>query len=210
MMSFLFGNKKPTPLAPSKAIEKLNETVSLLEKRETHLDKQIASLKEQAKNCVQQNNKNRAILFLKKAKLLEKELDSIIGQKFNLETQISALTQAITNTHTITALKASKDSLSGLESKIDPDKVGDTMDEISDNISRLDEVSDAMSRPLGAVMDEDELLKELADMSINETTTAKKEKEKEQIILPDIPDKVFTQNKKEEDELKELDLLMNS
>jgi charged multivesicular body protein 4 len=211
-MNFLFGKKKPAPPAPSKAIDKLHETLVLLEKREAHLDKQIGILKEQAKKYVQEKNKPRALTTLKKSKLLEKEFNSIGGQKLNIEAQISALTQAITNSETMAAMRLGKDTLAGMESKVDPDKVAETMDNISESMARMEEVTDAMARPLGPVTDDDELLQELDSLSLQEELLRKPElpvicKEPE-LVLPSVP---MEKKKEEEDlELRELQVLMNA
>lgn len=194
-MNFLFGKKKHTPPTAPKAIDKLRETLNMLEKRENHLVKQITGLKEQAKVHVHQNNKPRALVFLKRVKLLEKELGSISGQKFNLDSQISTLMLAIINNETITAMKIGRDTLVGMESKMDPDNVADIMDDISENIVKMDEVSETLSRSIGLVVDEDELTAEMDTMLLQDKILDLSK-------LPDVPQSI--QSEKEEQELQVL------
>ena len=206
-MNFLFGKKKPIPPQPSKAIDKLRETLQLLETREAHLEQQINTLKEDAKRYLREKNKPRALNALKKSKLLEKEFDSIEGQKFNLEAQISALTQAITNSETIAAMRLGKETLAGMESKVDADKVAETMEDISDSIAKMEEVTDVMARPIGTITDEDDLLAELNGLSIEQEKPEEKPEEK-LISLPNVP--TDTQEEDEDIELRKLHAVMNA
>lgn len=200
MFSFLFGKKKQS-ISPTKTIDKLRETLNMLEKREVFLEKEISSLKEQATKYLQDKNKTKALNSLKKSKLLEKELESISGQKLNLDIQISSLTQAVTNSETLNAMRIGKETLSALEIKNDPDKVADTIDEISDHMAKLDEITETISRPI-KIMDEDELLDELNELS--------KQKEQDLESLPSswpqVPMKEI--KSKTDEELKELSDIM--
>jgi len=213
-MNFLFGKKKPVSPLPSKAIDKLRETLEILEKRENFLEKQILTLKEQSIKYLNEKNKAKALYFLKKSKLLEKEVESIVGQKLNLETQISALTQAITNSETIQAMKIGRDTLTVLESKFDTNKVSDVMDDLSDNLSKVGEITEVMSRPIGSIVDDDDLLQELTSMSIQDNILSEPNlsdmnhiKKTNSLILPDVPAK---KNDLEDEELRKLETIMNA
>lgn len=201
MLSFLFGKKKTESKNCENTIQKLKETLILLEKRESHLLNEIEKLRKQAIGY-NNKNKNMAILSLKKAKLYEKQYDSISGQKFNIETQISALTQTIINKETINALSMGKNVLNKIGSELDPDKVSDIVDDIGDNMEKIKEVTEAISRPVHDSVDEDELIEELNELTLLE---------KPDILnklpnLPNVPDKVL----EEEKELEKLHIIMNS
>lgn len=208
-MNFFFGKKKNIPPPPSKAIDKLKETLITLEKREAFLEEEIMNLKSQAKECVKNDNKQKAINFLKKVKLLEKEATSISGHKFNLEVQVSALTQAVTNSETINAMRLGRETLSGLDAKLDPDKVADVMDELTENLAKIDEVADAMARPIGIVLDDDALLQELEDLSLKEHTISVP-KVTELPNVPDLPSVPLTKVPSVDDELRELERVMSA
>jgi charged multivesicular body protein 6 len=207
-MNFLFGKKKPTPPQPTKAIDKLREALQLLERRGAHLGQQIDKSKEEAKKYLRENNKTRALNALKRSKLLEKELESIEGQKFNLEAQISALTQAITNSETMAAMRLGKDTLVGMEMKVDADKVAETMEDISESIAKMEEVTDAMARPLGPVTDEDDLLAELDGLSIDQEKP--KEKPLSLPSVPSLPSLPSVPEDEEDVQLRELQAVMNA
>ena len=205
----IFGKKnKPAP-KPSDAIEKLQSTLDMLGKRETHIEKQIDVLKKSAKNILA-SSKPRALALMKRAKLFEKEYDNIVGQKLNLEAQISTLAQAVTNSETITAMRIGKDTLASLEGKLDVDKVSDVMDELAENMNKIEEISEMMSRSVGSsYMDDDELLHELDVMSLEDQSEVPDIKVPKRVDiagqLPNVP--ISTA---EEDELKELEAMMNA
>lgn len=207
MFSFLFGKKSTSP-SPKQTIDKLRETLNMLEKRETFLEREITILRDTSKKYLQENLRTKALNNLKKAKLLEKELESINGQKFNLDIQISALTQAITNSETINAMKIGKNTLSVLETKNDPDKVSETIDDISEQIAKVDEISETMARPIRTVIDEDELLEELNQLSVQKCE--KSNKDIEISDWPEVPqNKLTLKEYKEKKELEELDDLLS-
>lgn len=203
-MNFLFGKKKSVAPAPSKAIDKLRESLEMLEKRETFLETQITLLKGQAVKYLHEKNKTKALSQLKKCKLWEKEIDSISGQKFNLETQISALTQAIVNSETMQAMRMGRETLANLDAKLDPDKVANVMDDLTENLAKVGEVTDAMARPIGPLLDDDELLKELDDLSLEKEVLVTPEPHTTPLDLPNVPDD------QDEEELRKLENIMNA
>lgn len=219
----LFGKKKEAIVKPSQAIAQLQETISTMEKRELFLDKQISSLRQKARDLVKKD-KSKAIFCLKRAKLLEKQLESSMGAKFNLEMQIASLIQALNNTETVSALSTGYKALSALENKIDPDKVSEVMDEITEAMSSVDEVSETISRPIGPVMDDDELLRELESMGLEELeppSLVQPNLARPSLVqpnlarsnLPSVPQTSLSERRQEEiedEELKELERVMNA
>ena len=209
----LFGRKKQNIVQPSIAIHSLQDTIITMEKRELHLEKQIAELSTQAKKAVQAKRKARAIMFLRKKKLLEKQQENIFNTKMTIETQIVALTQALANTEIVSALKKGRDALKGMETKVNPDDVADIVDDMEEQISTVDEVAEVMARPIGSSINEDELLAELeAELAddIDEKLLGTP------VVLPTVPSikpttqqTQQTQQTQEEKELKELEALMS-
>lgn len=194
----LFGKKKQQVVHPTQAISKLQETQTMLEKKECHLDKQITDFKHQATTFIKAGNKIRALYFMKKAKILEKQLQSTFNMKLNLETQIASLMQSITNIETISAIQIGKDAFNSLDKKMDPEKVADVMDDLAENMNKVEEVADVLGQPISSVvLDEDELLEELAEISIQDS-----------FEIPKIP-KIIKKKEDDEKELRELELLMN-
>jgi charged multivesicular body protein 4 len=162
----LFGKNKCTDIPPHQVIQNLRDSLNLLEKRELYLEKRIKDIKIEARSYIK-SNKNKALLLLKKAKLNEKQLISIYGQKDNLDTQILVLEQGITNQNTIKCIKEGKQAIENMTNKCDPDDVGELVDDIASIIDMTDEISTALSQPIGPVYDEDELLSLLDDEENN-------------------------------------------
>jgi charged multivesicular body protein 4 len=160
----LFGNKQSAlpVIPPQKVIQNMKETLRMLEKRETFLEKNIDTFKTEARIYVK-TNKQKAINLLKKAKLNEKQLNSIYGQKENIETQIFSLEQGISNKNTIEAMKQGNKATKLICKKLNPDDIDDLMENISFNIEVTDEITTLMSNPVGQIYDGDDLLSELTE-----------------------------------------------
>lgn len=78
------------------------------------------------------------------------------------------------------AMKQGAKAMKQIHGEYDVDKVEDTMDEIREQVELADEISEAISRPVGnEYVDEDELDQELAELE-NENREAEKEKAKPQ------------------------------
>jgi charged multivesicular body protein 4 len=189
--------KTPSP-SPQKVIQNIRDTLSTLEKRETHLEKRIKSLETEARFFVK-TNKLKALMLLKKAKMNGKQLTSIYGQRNNLEMQIFALEQGINNQNTVLSLKQGKNVLETMSKELDPDDLGELIDDIAVNLDMVDEITTALSTPIGQAYDEDDLLAEF------------EEKEKELVersILSDLPVVPTTKLKSVKTEMDELMAMM--
>lgn len=216
---YLFGRKKKNnPVEPRKAIQTLKDTLATMEKREEYLEKQISNFINQAIKAKKNNRKHRALHFLKKKKLVEKQLTTCFNTKMTLETQIDALIQAVNNTATVNAISQGRNALKTMESKINPNEVSDVVDDLEEQLSMVDEVSDAISRPIGDVYDDDDLLAELdgeifdeqvQKQSIPVSITNKKEMPKEMPKVPTNKPNKLSFTGKENQELRKLKKLMN-
>ena len=201
-MFSIFGKKKNIEVeTPQSAIQSMKKTLEMLEKREKYLEKNIETFKQGAKNVVK-TNKPKAIMLLKKAKMNEKHLMSIYGQKENLETQIFAIEQGITNNDIISSMKSGKIAIDNMSKNLDPDNVGELMDDIAETFQISNEVSDAISRPIGEVYDDDELLKEFDEEFMIQSDMVKTSIQKHNEITPNV--KNIIKQKTEEEELQEL------
>ena len=190
----LFGKSKQEILSPQVVIQNMRETLDTLEKREIHLEKRVNAFKKEAASFVK-TNKPKALELLKKAKMNEKQLLSIYGQKENLETHILVLEQSITNQNIIESLKQGKNAIENMTKKLNPDDVAELVDNISSSIDASEEITTALSQPIGGVAhDEEELLAMLEEETNEEYIDDE--------MFPKIPIKTYT--KTEEDELDEL------
>jgi hypothetical protein len=184
------------------AIFKLKETLALQEKKEEFLEKTIEKLKNDAREQLKQNKKNKAINILKMCKMKEKNLEQLYGIKSNLESQIFALEQALNNEVVIKSIKHGKKALDNFKTSYDVDDTAELMDEINEHMVMSSEIGDILSQPIGGTTyDGDDLLNELREEDDIKVITS----------LPDIKPKTKPIIVEDEDEkaLKELEKEFN-
>jgi charged multivesicular body protein 4 len=156
---FSFFGKKPE-VSPINVIQNMKLTLEMIEKREKFLESNIVKFKNEAKEVLH-TNKPKAITLLKKAKMNEKQLSSLYSQKENLELQIFSIEQGVTNKNIINSMKEGKNIIEQMSKNMDPDNIGELMDDITETFQTSNEVTDAISRPISTTYDDDDLLQEL-------------------------------------------------
>jgi len=160
----LFGKKKTAP-SPKESISKLRETVDMLEKRELFLQKKCDQQTTEAKKFMQQKNKRAALMCLKRKKTYEAQIEKLAGARMTIETQVMTLEGANVNLEAMNAMKMGAASMKTIHRDMNIDRVDDTMEEIREQMDIANEISDAISQPLGGeVYDEDDLLSELEEL----------------------------------------------
>ncbi|OCF30580.1 vacuolar-sorting protein SNF7 [Kwoniella heveanensis CBS 569] len=157
-----FGGKKDTREGARDAIVGLRQQLLMLEKKEEHLNKKIEEEMKKAKANAT-SNKRLAMAALRQKKAHENELDRIAGTRLTLETQVNAIESANLNAETMVAMKKGADALKGIHSNLTAEGVDATMDKIREQMDLTNEISDAISNPvgMGIVLDEDDLKEEL-------------------------------------------------
>ncbi|SCV00508.1 LAMI_0G05512g1_1 [Lachancea mirantina] len=165
MWSYLFGGGTATKGkdAPKKAILDLREHITLLNKKQAHLQTQVSSQEQIARQLLGKSNKTGAKNALKRKKTYESQLAKIEAQIDSMEQQLHSIESANLNLETMRAMKQGASAMKSIHKGMDIDKVDETMDEIREQVELGEEISDAISRPLyaGADVDEDELDEEL-------------------------------------------------
>lgn len=163
MWNYLFGgNKQQKKELPKKAIVELREHIQMLNKKRTHLELQISDQDLLARKYIA-TNKVLAKNALKRKKGYETNLMKIENQIDSLETQLTAIEGANLNLETMKAMKQGAQAMKQIHGEYDVDKVENTMDDIREQVELAEEISDAISRPVGTeYVDEDELDEELA------------------------------------------------
>lgn len=156
-----FSAPKTTPLG---AVEKLKDTLAMLEKREMLLHKKMAAELEKAKDFNRAKNKRAALQCLKKKKLYEQQIEQLQNQQLKLEEQVITLEGSKTTAETFTALKSGAGAMKQLHKETNIDEVDKVMDDINEQTEKMRQVQDALGQPVGyaADLDEDELEEELA------------------------------------------------
>ncbi|XP_033754249.1 charged multivesicular body protein 4c-like isoform X1 [Pecten maximus] len=209
----LFGGKNKETITPQDAIQKLSEVQEMLMKKSAFLEKKIdGELATAKKNGTK--NKRVALQALKRKKRYEKQLTNIDGTLSTIEFQREALENASTNTEVLKVMGVAAKAMKAAHKDMDVEKVHDVMDEIADQQEVANEISEAISNPVGfgEDVDEDDLLAELEDLEQEELD--------EQLInigpiseglddLPSVPTAEPKANKKvavadDDDDMKEL------
>lgn len=181
MWSYLFGGKQQQKKElPKKAIVELREHIQMLNKKKTHLELQVQDQDTLARKHIT-TNKALAKNALKRKKGYETNLMKIENQIDSLETNLNAIEGANLNLETMKVMKQGATAMKLIHGEYDVDKVEETMDEIREQVDLADEISDAISRPVGTeYVDEDELDEELAALQEEE----KEHKEANRVAPP--------------------------
>lgn len=209
MWNYIFGgNKQQKKELPKKAIVELREHIQMLNKKRSHLESQIEDQDKLARKHIA-TNKALAKNALKRKKGYETNLMKIENQIDSLETQLTAIEGANLNLETMKAMKQGALAMKQIHGEYDVDKVENTMDDIREQVELADEISEAISRPVGGeYVDEDELDEELAALQEEEQeskqkntstkTPAQKAPATEEPELPNFP--TVNKNKPEEED----------
>ncbi|KAL8301779.1 hypothetical protein RB597_002272 [Gaeumannomyces tritici] len=111
---------------PKNAILGLRSQLDMLQKRQKHLETQIAEQDGIARKNVS-TNKNAAKAALKRKKTHEHSLDQTVSQIGTLEQQINAIESANINMETLEAMKKAGKAMEDIHGKLTVDKVDETM-----------------------------------------------------------------------------------
>merc|ERR1719171_1118734 len=149
-------------------IEKLTETLEMLEKREAHLQKKMVEEMNKAKEYTRQKNKRAALQCLKRRKMYEDQADTLANQQLRLYDQKLMLEGAKATAETVNAMKATAGALKTMQKQTKLDDVDKTMDEINEQTENMRQIQEALGQPTGiaAEIDDDELDAELVEPAI--------------------------------------------
>ncbi|GEQ67671.1 hypothetical protein JCM33374_g1336 [Metschnikowia sp. JCM 33374] len=178
MWNYMFGgNKQQKKELPKKAIVELREHIQMLNKKRAHLESQIEEQEQLARKHIA-TNKALAKNALKRKKGYETNLMKIENQIDSLETQLTAIESANLNLETMKAMKQGASAMKQIHGEYDVDKVENTMDDIREQVELADEISEAISRPVGTgYVDEDELDEELAALQAEDQAAKQQERQ---------------------------------
>ncbi|KAJ0419124.1 Snf7-domain-containing protein [Aspergillus carlsbadensis] len=147
--------------APKNAILMLREQLSMLQKREKHLETQMQEQEAAAKKNVT-SNKNAALAALRRKKVHEKNLEQTQAQIAQLEQQVYSIEAANINYETLNAMKAAGAAMERIHNGMTIEKVDEAMEKLRDQQELNNEIAEAITRPaLGDQLDEDDLEQEL-------------------------------------------------
>ncbi|KAG7545763.1 Snf7 family [Arabidopsis suecica] len=169
MMNRLFGKPKQESNA-LQTLDKLNETLEMLEKKEKVLLKKAGQEVEKAKEYTRAKNKRAAIQCLKRKRLYEQQVEQLGNFQLRIHDQMIMLEGAKATTETVDALRSGASAMKAMQKATNIDDVDKTMDEINEQTENMKQIQEALATPIGAAadFDEDDLERELEDLESEE------------------------------------------
>nr|XP_033770674.1 charged multivesicular body protein 4b [Geotrypetes seraphini] len=207
------GGKSAKAPTAQEAIQRLRETEEMLSKKQDFLEKKIEQELQTAKKQGTKN-KRAALQALKRKKRYEKQLAQIDGTLSTIEFQREALENANTNTEVLKNMGFAAKAMKAAHDNMDIDKVDELMQDIADQQELAQEISDAISKPVGfgEDFDEDELMAELEELEQEELDKNLLEIQgPETVTLPNVPSVSLPakpakkKEEEEDDDMKELE-----
>ncbi|KAL8137247.1 hypothetical protein V2J09_003248 [Rumex salicifolius] len=165
MFSRMFGKPKQETSTVA-TLDKLSETLELLEKKENVLGKKATEEVEKAKAFTRAKNKRAAIQCLKRKRLYEQQIEQLGNFQLRIHDQMIMLEGAKATTETVDALRTGAAAMKAMAKATNIDDVDKTMDEINEQTENMKQIQEALSAPIGAAadFDEDELEAELEEL----------------------------------------------
>uniref|UniRef100_A0A803N749 Uncharacterized protein n=1 Tax=Chenopodium quinoa TaxID=63459 RepID=A0A803N749_CHEQI len=141
----------------SSSAEKAAVTLEMLEKKEQVLLKKAAAEVEKAKEFTRAKNKRAAITCLKRKRLYEQQVEQLGNMQLRIHDQMILLEGAKATTETVDALRSGASAMKAMQKATNIDNVDQTMDEINEQTENLKQIQEALSAPIGAAADFDEV-----------------------------------------------------
>ncbi|KAA8521312.1 hypothetical protein F0562_011985 [Nyssa sinensis] len=156
MFTRIFGKPKQETNALA-TLDKLNETLEMLEKKEKVLVKKASAEVEKAKEFTRAKNKRAAIQCLKRKRLYEQQVEQLGNFQLRIHDQMILLEGAKATTETVDALRTGAAAMKAMQKATNIDDVDKTMDEINEQTENMKQIQEALSTPIGAAADFDEV-----------------------------------------------------
>ncbi|KAF4661664.1 hypothetical protein FOL47_006600 [Perkinsus chesapeaki] len=181
-MRLFFGSKKkeqkqapPPQQNMPDAIMKNKEAIETLEKREQLIEKKMAIQEQEARTRAAAKDKRGALMALKRKKLYEAELQTLMNSRMTLEQQILSLESSQTTAVAVQALAQGVSAQKQMNQQLNIDnviekRVGE-IDELMDDMAEQQDLQNEVSQVLSSgnqIMDDDELLNELDQIEAEE------------------------------------------
>ncbi|CAN8271070.1 unnamed protein product [Cochlearia groenlandica] len=165
-MNRLFGKPKQEANNTLQTLEKLNETLEMLEKKESVLLKKATGEVDRAKEFSRVKNKRAAIHCLKRKRLYEQQVEQLGNFQLRIHDQMIMLEGAKATTETVDALRTGAAAMKAMQKATNIDDVDKTMDEINEQTDNMKQIQELLSAPFGSAadFDEDELEAELEEL----------------------------------------------
>ncbi|CAK9804014.1 Charged multivesicular body protein 6 [Anthophora quadrimaculata] len=197
-MGIFFAKKKPPSRVTEqdKAILQLKQTRDKIKQYQRRIEQNLEKERLLAKKLIQNKQRERALLLLRKKKFQEQILSKTDGQLENLERMVHDLEYAQVELKVIDGLKVGNAALKKLHDLLSIDEIEKVMDETREGIEKQREINAILS---GELTDQDESdveaeLDALLAAEVEEKTPeAPKDitvPEEPQVTLPEVPQEV--------------------
>jgi len=92
-------------------------------------------------------------------------MEKLAGAMSTIETQVLTLENASVSIEAMKAMREGANSMKGIHNEMNIDQVDNTMEDIREQMDVANEISEAISQPIGGeIMDDDDLLAELEQL----------------------------------------------
>ncbi|CAG7900463.1 unnamed protein product [Brassica rapa] len=154
MFTRLFRKPKKKETDTLQTLEKLNETLDMLEKKESLLLKRAAQEVERAKEFTRAKNKRAAMQCLKRKRVYEQQVEQLGNYQLRIHDQMIMLEGSKATTETVDALRSGASAMKAMQKATNIHDVDKTMDEINEQTDNMRQIQDALSAPFGSDFDE--------------------------------------------------------
>lgn len=154
-MGIFFAKKKPQSRVTEqdKAVLQLKQTRDKIKQYQRRIEQSLEKERLLAKKLLQNGQKDRALLLLRKKKFQEQILSKTDGQLENLERMVHDIEFAQVEIKVVDGLKAGNEALKKVHEILSIDEIEKVMDETREGVEKQRELDDLLS---GALTEEDE------------------------------------------------------
>jgi hypothetical protein len=169
--------KEPTSM---EVINEVDSSKDALEARTIQLKKKSRDLLKEAQN---EKDKNKQLQLMKRRQIYENQIKQLEGQIINLEQTSNVVMSASIAQNVVGAMKHSSVAIKDITNKISVSDIDDVTDDLNEHLLDVNEIQNALGKPLGATyeQDQDSILAEIASWSEQD------EFEKAQRVEQDMP-----------------------
>jgi len=157
-MFALFRRAKVVPTL-DETIGKIRQTIDILTKRESLLEKRVQDRVAEARQCLSMHNKRGALSALKSKKGLENQIQCVAEARDKLEQQVMVIEGAVATMEVLSVMKEGAGAMKAIHKDMSAEKVDNLMEDVREQM----DVSDGISKALGygETLEDDDLLSEL-------------------------------------------------
>ena len=145
----------------------MDQRTKVIQAKIDECNTQLTDLKAQmktARGTSLNSLKQRALQVLRRRKMYDQQLGSVMNQQFNVD-QVAFAQESIQDTmNTVSALKEANTQQQAMMKNFNMDQMEDLFDDMADMMADMEEINECMGRSYDVQFDEGELLGELDEL----------------------------------------------